>query len=58
MIEVRRHLGPGLLESVYEKCLKYEFKLGGIGHKSEFFIPIEYKDMPEEMDFIPIRYLF
>jgi GxxExxY protein len=51
MIEVHRHLGPGLLESVYQKCLKYEFKLRGIGHKSEVFIPIEYKEMPEEIDF-------
>jgi len=23
-IEVHRHLGPGLLESVYEECLCYE----------------------------------
>ncbi len=26
-IEVHRHLGPGLLESVYEKALCYEFNV-------------------------------
>ena len=25
-IRVHKHLGPGLLESVYEKCLSYELE--------------------------------
>ena len=29
-IEVHRALGPGLLESIYEKCLLREFELCGI----------------------------
>jgi GxxExxY protein len=29
-IEVHRNLGPGLLESVYEKCLCYEMEQRGI----------------------------
>ncbi len=29
-IEVHKHLGPGLLESVYEKCFLRELKLRGI----------------------------
>jgi GxxExxY protein len=28
-IEVHRHLGPGLLESVYRKCLAYELRKRG-----------------------------
>ncbi len=29
-IEVHRHLGPGLLESTYETCLKYKLEQRGI----------------------------
>jgi len=29
-IEVHKHLGPGLLESVYEKCLLKEMELQGL----------------------------
>ena len=30
-IEVHRHTGPGLLESVYEQCLCHELRDAGIG---------------------------
>ncbi len=33
-IEVHKELGPGLLESVYHKCLKRELTLRGINFKS------------------------
>ena len=46
-IEVHKHLGPGLLESVYHKCMKYELTLRGINFESEFRTPINYKDMEE-----------
>ena len=29
-VEVHRHLGPGLLESIYEEALCYELELRGI----------------------------
>ena len=29
-IEVHRHLGPGLLESSYQKCLQYELVNRGL----------------------------
>jgi len=44
VIEVHRHLGPGLLESTYEECLCYEFKLRNISFERQKPIPIEYKD--------------
>jgi GxxExxY protein len=28
-IKVHKELGPGLMESVYEKCLKYELEQNG-----------------------------
>ncbi|MEG0928498.1 GxxExxY protein [Chryseobacterium sp.] len=42
-IEVHKILGPGLLESVYHKCLEEEFRLRNIHFQSEFKIPIDYK---------------
>jgi len=29
-IDVHKALGPGLLESIYEKCLKYELEKNGL----------------------------
>ncbi len=42
-IEVHRILGPGLLESVYEKCLCRELTLRGIEHQAQVELPVIYK---------------
>jgi GxxExxY protein len=42
-IEVHKALGPGLLESAYEKCLMKEFELSNISFKSQIELPLEYK---------------
>ena len=42
-IEVHRVLGPGLLESIYEKCLIRELELRRIGVLAQKMIDIEYK---------------
>jgi GxxExxY protein len=42
-IEVHRQLGPGLLESVYEACLKQEMSEKGLDVKSQVYVPIIYK---------------
>jgi GxxExxY protein len=42
-IEVHRHLGPGLMESVYQKCLAIEFSYQRITFTQEVEIPIIYK---------------
>ena len=42
-IEVHRILGPGLLESTYERCLARELKMAGISHELQAGVPIEYK---------------
>ena len=42
-IEVHRHLGPGLLESVYEECLAYELRQRGIAFERQKQIPLLYK---------------
>ena len=43
-IEVHRDKGPGLLESIYNKCLMHEFSLRGIPAIRELLVPITYKD--------------
>lgn len=49
-IEVQKALGPGLLESVYHRCLAYEFEVRGIPYVSEMCLPIMYKGIQIESD--------
>ena len=42
-IEVHRHLGPGLLESVYQQALAHEFDLRGIAYLQQLDIQVIYK---------------
>lgn len=44
-IEVHKYLGPGLLESVYEKCFLRELVLRGIAFKNQIWVPLEYKGL-------------
>ena len=43
-IEVHRHLGPGLLESIYEEALCYEFCLREIPFERQVEVDVIYKD--------------
>jgi GxxExxY protein len=43
-IEVHKHLGPGLLESIYESCLIDEIKNNGLFVDSQVHVPIKYKE--------------
>src|SRR5947209_8633206 len=43
-IEVHRTLGPGLLESIYEEALCYEFELRGVHCRRQVQIDVIYKD--------------
>jgi GxxExxY protein len=49
-IEVHKELGPGLLESVYHKCLKKELLLRRIPFESEFLVPINFKGIKIETE--------
>ena len=42
-IEVHKILGPGLLESAYEKCLCHELGLRKIQYENQKELPVEYK---------------
>ena len=42
-IEVHRHLGPGLLESVYESALCLELTTVGLSFTRQIGIPVYYK---------------
>ena len=44
-IEVHKHLGPGLLESVYQQCLLFELKNKGLKVEKEKALPVIYKDI-------------
>jgi len=44
-IEVHKELGPGLLESVYHKCLKQELSIRNIKFLSEQVVSVNYKGL-------------
>jgi len=44
-IEVHRELGPGLLESAYQRALAYELTLRGLKFEEQKLCPIKYKDL-------------
>jgi len=42
-VKVHRALGPGLLESAYQKCLAYELRKAGHKVETEVLLPIQYE---------------
>jgi GxxExxY protein len=44
-IEVHRLKGPGLIESIYERCLMRELELRGIATVNQRLVRIEYKGL-------------
>ena len=50
-ITVHRELGPGLLESVYEKCLAFELADRGLSVTTQKEIPIRYKNLTFDCSF-------
>ncbi len=42
-IEVHKTLGPGLLESIYEKAICHEVGIEGLKYQSQVVVPIMYK---------------
>jgi GxxExxY protein len=49
-IEVHKVLGPGSLESIYQKCFMKELGLKNLEFKSQLWVNAEYKGMPLEAD--------
>ncbi|MBA0882213.1 GxxExxY protein [Flavobacterium undicola] len=47
-IKVHKKLGLGLLESVYEQCLKYELEKNGYDVKQQLIVKIEYDNLELE----------
>jgi GxxExxY protein len=58
-MEVRRALGPGLLESTYEECVARELQLSGLGFERQVPLPVAYKgvqmDCGYRLDFLVER---
>jgi GxxExxY protein len=51
-IEVHRTVGPGLLESTYERCLSRELQLRGLPHACQVVLPLEYKGIDLEKAYV------
>jgi GxxExxY protein len=52
-IEVHRHKGPGLIESIYERCLMRELELRKLAAINQRLVRIEYKGLVFEE---PLRF--
>ena len=50
-IKVHKALGPGLLESVYQKCLAYELEKELLGVRCEVPLPVQYEDIKIDAGF-------
>jgi GxxExxY protein len=44
-IEIHKELGPGLLESAYEKCMIYLLKKKGFKVESQIEVPVKFHDL-------------
>ncbi len=49
-MEVHKHIGPGLLEQVYHKCLMEEFRQRHIRFQTEMIVPVLYKGLDIETE--------
>ena len=49
-IKVHKKLGPGLLESIYEQCLKFELERNGYNVKQQLTVKIDYDYLELESD--------
>jgi len=50
-IEVHKLLGPGLLESAYEACLRHEFAIRKIGFQKQKPVPLVYQEIKLDCGF-------
>ena len=50
-IKVHKALGPGLLESVYQKCLTYELSKAGLTVECEVPLPVKYDEINIDLGF-------
>ena len=50
-LDVHRGLGPGLLESVYEEALAYEFASNSISFARQCTMPVQYKGLTFDCGF-------
>ena len=50
-LNIHKKLGPGLLESVYEKLLAYELNRKGIHFKRQVAVPVIYGNLKIDLGF-------
>jgi GxxExxY protein len=49
--QVHKTLGPGLLESIYVKCLSHELRVSGLNFECEKKLVVHYKGTPIDCDY-------
>lgn len=49
-LKVHKELGPGLIESIYERCLCYEFQKSGLEFERQVAVPVVYDSVKLDAD--------
>ncbi len=49
-LKVHKDLGPGLIESIYERCLCYEFQKSGLEFERQVAVPVVYDGVKLDAD--------
>ena len=52
-MSVHRELGPGLLESVYQACLRIELEANGFGVAAGGRVSLQYRGRTVPVDLVP-----
>ena len=50
-IRVHKALGPGLLESIYQKCLHYELEIHGYDVVQQLPVTVQYRNIEFDTNF-------
>jgi len=50
-IDVHKSLGPGLLESAYQRCLAIELQCRGLPFEAQLRVPLIYRGRPVDCDY-------
>lgn len=51
-IDIHRQLGPGLLESAYERCVAHELGRRGLHYERQVSVPLSYRGLQMERAYV------
>ena len=56
-MKVHSNLGPGLLEKIYQECLRYEFDKAGMRVESQLSLPVIYDKIKIDLSYLSLIHI-